>query len=107
LTWLRGTVGYHLRLTGHVGIDYQDYELSPDDPGNAVNGPETGFFVSGDVETINPKPFFFSAIGQYSTAYEWYWTRVRSGYALGQGDYAFQKIILNIALAISVTVLAT
>ncbi len=100
LTWLRGTVGYqtsagNIRLTGHVGIDYQDYELSPNDPGNPVNGPETGLFVSGDVETNNPKPFFFSAMGQYSTAYEWYWSRVRPGFALGQGDYAFQKVIFG------------
>lgn len=100
LTWLRGTVGYqtnagNLRLTGHVGIDYQDYDLTPNDPGNLVNGSETGFFVSGDIETINPKPLFFSAIGQYSTAYEWYWTRVRTGYAIGQGDYAFQKVIFG------------
>jgi Cellulose biosynthesis protein BcsS len=100
LTWLRGTVGYqtnagNLRLTGNVGVDYQDYDLSPDDPGNPVNGSETGFFVSGDTEIINPKPFFFGAIGQYSTAYEWYWSRVRTGFAFGQGDYAFQKVIFG------------
>ena len=44
-------------------------------PGNDVSGAETGLFVSGDFETIDPKPFYVGAMGQYSTAFEWYWSR--------------------------------
>jgi hypothetical protein len=84
-TWLHGLIGYQTnawnqRFTGYVGVDYQDYELSPPDPGNEVSGAETGFFVSGDFETIDPKPFYAGAIAQYSTAFQWYWSRARVGY---------------------------
>jgi hypothetical protein len=92
-TWLRGMVGYqtnvaNLRFTGYVGLDWQDYELSPPDASNPTAGSEAGFFTSADFETIDPKPFYVGLMGQASTAYHWYWTRARAG-------YEFKKIVVG------------
>lgn len=87
-TWLRGLVGYqtysaNLRFAGYVGVDWQNNDLSPKDPGNPVSGSATGVMVTGEMESRDAKQLYVNLIGQYSTANDWYWTRARGGYAFG------------------------
>lgn len=68
-----------LRAAAYIGIEYQDHDLTPDDPSNRVNGDEAGFKVVGELESPWDSRFYFGAIGAYSTAYDTYWTRGRLG----------------------------
>lgn len=70
----------NIRAALAVGVDYQDHDLSPNDPGNRIRGSETGFKVMGDVGTLKAAPWFFDLIGSYSTAFDSYWARGRVGY---------------------------
>ena len=62
-----------------VGVDVQDYDLSPDDPTALVRGSETGFKVAGDLSTAYGSPIYASIAGNYSTAFNSYWARARVG----------------------------
>ena len=62
-----------------VGVDVQDFDLSPDDPTARVRGSETGFKVSGDLATVYGSPVHASIGGSYSTAFNSYWARARLG----------------------------
>lgn len=73
----------NIRVGLAAGVEYQDYRLSPNDPGNKIRGSETGFKVMGDVGTLVAKPWFFDLIGSYSTAFDSYWSRGRVGYDIG------------------------
>lgn len=67
------------RLTFLVGIDYQNHDLSPNDPANDVNGSETG--LKGQIES-QFKPSASTQLdiaGSYSTAYDTYWIRTQFG----------------------------
>jgi hypothetical protein len=64
----------------YAGVDYQNYKLSPDDPTSAVRGTEWGFKVAGDVSTSREGERYFSLAGSYSTAFDSYWARVRTGF---------------------------
>jgi hypothetical protein len=72
----------NIRAGLSIGVENQDFHLSPDDPGNRLRGSETGFKVMGDVGTLIARPWFFDVIGSYSTAFESYWVRGRVGYEL-------------------------
>lgn len=78
----------NIRAGLSMGIDNQDYDLSPDDPGNRIRGNETGFKIMGDVGTLVARPWFFDIIGSYSTAFDSYWARGRVG-------YEFRKIVVG------------
>ena len=87
-TMLRGMLGYQwftpgIRIAGYVGVDWQDNDLNPKDPSNPVEGSETGFLVSGEFETVESKPYYLGAIGQYSTAHDTYWSQARVGWRFG------------------------
>lgn len=70
----------HVWAAGYVGVDYQDHDLTPDDPANPVRGSEVGFKVAADVATLRyGTPFYFGLSGQYSTAFDTYWARARVG----------------------------
>lgn len=102
-------VGYH-RDFGHfgasvfIGLDYQDYKLSPDDPTARVRGSEVGFKIAADLETDESQRLYFGLNGAYSTAFDTYWARVRAGLrhgsivvgpefiALGGTDYEAQRV---------------
>ncbi len=62
-----------------IGVDSQDYDLSPDDPTSRVRGNETGFKVAGDLSTAYGSPIYASIAGNYSTAFDSYWARARVG----------------------------
>jgi hypothetical protein len=80
-----GMVGYqimrsNIRVAGFVGVEYQDHDLSPNDPANSVNGDETGFKAVGEVTLGHGNALFINLIGAYSTAFETHWVRFRPGY---------------------------
>ncbi len=82
-------VGYlwhrqHVTVGAYVGIDYQDYDLTPDDPNSSVRGSEVGFKVAGDLSSAYGSPFYWNLHGAYSTAFDSYWTRARMGYNTGR-----------------------
>jgi hypothetical protein len=67
----------------YVGFDYQNSQLSPDDPGTQVRGTETGFKVAGNIEFSDEKaPFEASILGEYSTAFSSYYAQARIGLKL-------------------------
>lgn len=64
----------------YVGVEYQRHELTPDDPTNVVRGSEVGFKVAADIASLRTEgPFYFSLSGNYSTAFDSYWSRARAG----------------------------
>lgn len=82
-------VGYmwhrdRMTFIGYVGVDYQDYDLTPNDPSSKVNGSEVGFKVAADLSSAYDSPFYFNIHGSYSTAFNTYWTRGRIGYNAGR-----------------------
>jgi hypothetical protein len=68
-----------LRTALYIGAEYQNHDLSPNDPGNTINGDEVGFKVVGELETDASSRFYFGLIGAYSTAFDTYWSRARVG----------------------------
>lgn len=83
------------RFTTSVGLDWQDNRLSPEDADNPVSGSKTGFVINADLETTDPKPIYVGLIGQYSTANRWYWSRARTGYALGKVVIGPEGIVMG------------
>jgi hypothetical protein len=63
----------------YVGVDYQDFKLSPDDVTAEVRGTEVGVAVAANLETSRDLPGYFSLNGKYSTAFDSYWARARVG----------------------------
>lgn len=64
----------------YVGVDYQSFKLTPDDPTSRVRGSEIGLKVAGDIASLrNEGPVYFALSGNYSTAFESYWARARVG----------------------------
>ena len=87
-TDLSGMLGYQVysgnyRFAAYAGISWIDNDLNPRDPQNPTAGSETGFAVSGEFDTVQTKPLYMSLIGQYTTAYDTYWSRARVGYRFG------------------------
>lgn len=70
----------------YVGVDYQDYDLSPDDPTSDLRGDEVGFKVALDLESNgnDNSPFYLAIRGDYSTAFDSYYALARVGYDLGR-----------------------
>jgi hypothetical protein len=62
-----------------VGVEVQDFRLSPDDVKEEPRGTEWGFKVAGDISTRYGSPFYAALAGSYSTAFDTYWTRARMG----------------------------
>jgi hypothetical protein len=87
-----------------VGVDVQDFDLSPDNPTAIIRGTETGFKVSGDLATVYGSPLYASIAGSYSTAFDSYWARARIGHfrnritvgpeaiAFGNEDYEARRL---------------
>ncbi len=79
-----GTVGYQMffdmfRASVFAGVNVQDHDFSPNDPGNSTRGTEVGFTAVGELETLASSPFYANAQGSYSTANDTYWARGRVG----------------------------
>jgi hypothetical protein len=90
--FLDAMVGYQFlrtgyRIAGYIGVDYQDHDLTPNDPFNSVNGDEVGFKVVGEFETDDTSRLYLGALASYSTAFDTYWARGRVG--LRHEDWIF------------------
>ena len=69
---------------GFVGLDYQQSQLSPTDPTNAVRGTATGLKLEGHYYFDDDKqPFEASLVGEYSTAFDTYYAELRIGARVG------------------------
>lgn len=70
-------------VTGFLGGDIQHHNISPNDPGNSVDGSEGG--VKGALELFaSPAANIeIQALGNYSTAFDSYWSRLTVGYNFG------------------------
>jgi hypothetical protein len=63
-----------------IGLDYQNSQLSPNDPTNPVRGTAFGFKVAANYDFQDDKrPFEASLAGEYSTAFESYYAELRVG----------------------------
>jgi hypothetical protein len=62
-----------------VGVDYQNFSLSPDDPTAPVRGTEVGAKIAGNLTSADDLPYHYSLQGAYSTAFNSYWARARIG----------------------------
>jgi hypothetical protein len=67
-------------IGGYIGFDYQNVQLSPEDPTAQVRGTRTGFKVEGHFEYSDDKqPYEASLTGEYSTAFATYYAELRLG----------------------------
>ena len=78
-------LGYQVESTrvtmaAFAGVDFQNVNLSPNDPTNPAKGFEAGFKVAAETEANSDSPFYFNLEGEYSTAFSSYWARARIGY---------------------------
>ncbi len=74
--WVRGAATFG----GFIGLDYQQSQLSPPDPTNAVRGTATGLKLEGHYYVDDEKqPFAASLVGEYSTAFDTYYAELRVG----------------------------
>lgn len=73
-------------IAGYVGADFQDHDLSPDDPAVPLRGSEAGFKVALDIETERNKqrPIYAALYGAYSTAFDSYSVVGRGGLNMGR-----------------------
>ncbi len=74
----KGLDGVFLR--GFVGLDFEDHDLSPNNPFDSNQGSDFGVKVQGEIETDFRSPYYGGFIGSYGTAKERYWMRLRGGY---------------------------
>ena len=88
-------------LRGYVGLDYENHDLSPDNPLDSNQGSDTGVKVQAEYETDYALQNYGSVIASYGTAKDRYWARARggrefSGYVVGPevlftGDNEFDE----------------
>jgi len=86
---LDASVGYqifvdNMRLTGYVGVAFENNDLSPNDPGNSTRGDEVGVKLQGEIASVGLAPWHWSALASYGSANDSYWARVRVGYEVTQ-----------------------
>jgi cellulose biosynthesis protein BcsS len=80
----------------YIGADYQNFRLDPDDPFAEVRGTEWGFKVAADVATLrNGLPYYLGLEGNYSTAFQTYWARARTGLTLHGVTFGPEGIALG------------
>ena len=63
-----------------VGVDYKNTKLSPDDPTARERGTEIGAKVAANLTSSGDLPYHYSLHGAYSTAFDSYWARARTGF---------------------------
>jgi Cellulose biosynthesis protein BcsS len=84
-------IGYYGLLFGQtaywdvlVGVGVENNELSPNDPSNPVRGSEVGFKVAAEIEADDEQRFYYHLEGDYTTAFDTYWSRARIGHNFGK-----------------------
>ena len=89
LVALDASIGYqvfidYLRLSGYIGIAYEDNDLSPNDPGNSTRNGEVGVKLQGEVASVGLAPWSWAAMASYGSANNSYWARLRIGHNFDQ-----------------------
>ena len=82
--------GYQLpqvRVTAYLGGDLQDQSLSPSDIRNTVSGTEAGVKGQLELEMTPVNHIGANAAGNYSTAFNTYWTHAGVGYDFGVAKF--------------------
>jgi hypothetical protein len=79
----------------YIGVDWQNYKLKPDDPTADIRGTEYGFKVAADLETSDELPYYFGLDGNYSTAFNSYWVRARTGVNLKRVVFGPEGIFMG------------
>lgn len=90
VTAFSALVGYQHFFQGlvgrvYAGVDYEDHDLTPDNPFDPNRGSDFGVMVRGELETqysFNAL-FYGSLVGIYGSAKERHWVRGRAGYNFG------------------------
>jgi hypothetical protein len=68
----------------YLGFDFQDSQLSPNDPTNAVNGSKGGIKIALSYEYDEKKdPITGSVDGEYSSVFDTYYVEAKLGLRLG------------------------
>ena len=107
LVGYRHNFGYG-HLTAVLGGNFENHDPSPTDPNNSVDGSEAGLKAGLDLLIRAEDRIVFNAVGDYSTAYDSYWSRFSLGYDFGPvtvgpearflGNEEFNQIRLGAAL---------
>jgi len=71
------------RMTGYIGGDYQNHDLSPNDPAARVNGSEFGLKGQAELVLNLSDKIVADLVGNYSNAFDTYWSRSRLSYDFG------------------------
>jgi Cellulose biosynthesis protein BcsS len=79
----QGSLGEAADWNALIGVDVEDNELDPNDPSNPVRGARAGFKIAGEIEAQEQHTFYYHLEGEYTTAYQTYWSRVRIGHNFG------------------------
>jgi hypothetical protein len=64
----------------YVGVDYENHDLSPNNPFDSNQGGDFGIKLRGELETFYNSPFYASLLTSYGSAKDRYWARGRVGY---------------------------
>jgi len=91
-------VGYQvirddINYSAYVGVEDLSINLSPKDFNNPARGNQAGVGVVVEVETEQEKRFYGDVYGEYTSAFETYYVRVRTGAKFGPGLPASQVAI--------------
>ncbi len=78
----------------YMGVQYNDHSITPDDPGNLVNGSVTGLKVQVETWKDLSNTAWVSGDFSYSTSYDDYWLQGRVGKEF------FPKITLGLEAAV-------
>jgi Cellulose biosynthesis protein BcsS len=78
-------LGYHINrdrydASIYIGGDWQNYTLHPENFTDNPRGTEFGFKVAADMETSKELPYYLALNGMYSTAFDSFWVRARTGF---------------------------
>lgn len=82
-------VGYQKELSrvtvrGFIGPEFENDDLSPNNPYDKNRGADFGVKVQGELETNYDSPYYAGLVGSFGTAKQRYWTRLRVGYDFGR-----------------------
>lgn len=77
-----------------VGADYQNFD-NPTGSTSEVDGTEWGFKVAGDLTTAYGSPIYANLSGNYSTAFDTYWARLRVGLHRDNLTYGPEAIMMG------------
>jgi hypothetical protein len=76
-----------MRFAAYAMADYQNHDREGFDAASVVVDDEWGFKGQLEAETAANAPLYVSLVGNYSTAFDSYWSRARVGWNLGSAGW--------------------